>query len=423
MFRSSDPPVVLQVLPSLNTGGVERGTIEIVRAVAEANGTPIVTSAGGRMVPLIEAAGGLHIALPLATKNPLGIWRNAHRLETLIRQHRVSIVHARSRAPAWSAWLACQRTGIPFVTTYHGTYSENLPFKRNYNAVMARGEIVIAASRYIASLIADRHQVDPARIRVIPRGVDPLEFDPDAISSDRTARLARDWRIPDGARTVMLPGRLTAWKGHAILLDAIARLGRRDVLCVLVGSHQGRLHYVRKLRRQAARLGIADRIRLAGQCDDMPAALQLSDVVVHASTQPKPSAASSSRRRPCVVRLSPPTSAGRSRQCGTGLPAGESRPVIPTLWRRPSPMHSISIRRRALPSDSEPAPPCRPCARCNKPPSMSMKPYCAPAMPLPTNNEQTSRRRRTRQVTGVPPGRLVSGRRPACVAARPRVAA
>jgi glycosyltransferase involved in cell wall biosynthesis len=287
MFRSSDPPVVLQVLPSLNTGGVERGTVEIANAVAGANGTAIVASAGGRMVPLIETAGGLHVALPLTTKNPLGIWRNARRLEALIRQHHVSIVHARSRAPAWSAWLACQRTGVPFVTTYHGTYSETLPFKRHYNAVMARGEIVIAASRYIASLVADRHQVDPARIRVIPRGVDPSEFDPDAISNDRTARLARDWRLPDGASMVMLPGRLTAWKGHTILLAAIARLGHRDVLCVMVGSDQGRHHYVQQLQRQAARLGIADRIRLVGQCDDMPAAFQLSDVVVHASTQPE----------------------------------------------------------------------------------------------------------------------------------------
>ncbi len=287
MFRSSDPPVVLQVLPSLHTGGVERGTVEIAQALTEAGGVAIVTSAGGRMVPLIESAGGLHVALPLMTKNPLGVWRNADRLETLIRQHRVSIVHARSRAPAWSAWLACRRTGVPFVTTYHGTYSESLPFKRHYNAVMARGQIVIAASRYIASLVTARHRVDPARIRVIPRGVDPSVFDPDAISVDRVARLAHDWRLPDGARIVVLPGRLTAWKGHAILLDAIARLGLRDVVCVLVGSHQGRHDYARQLEQQAVRLGIAARLRLVGQCDDMPAALQLSDLVIHASTQPE----------------------------------------------------------------------------------------------------------------------------------------
>jgi glycosyltransferase involved in cell wall biosynthesis len=287
MSPSPDSPVVLQVLPSLITGGVERGTVEIARAIAEAEATAIVASAGGPMVRQIERCGGIHITLPLTTKSPLGIWRNAAALETLIRERKVSLVHARSRAPAWSAWIACQRTGVPFVTTYHGTYSEAFPFKRQYNAVMARGRIVIAASHFIADLIATRHRLDPARIRVIPRGVDPAVFDPALVSGNRIAKLAAEWRLPDGVRTVVLPGRLTSWKGHTVLLDAIARLNRPDVMCVFVGSHQGRQNYARDLEHQAARLGIAGRLRLAGQCDDMPAALALSDVVVHASTKPE----------------------------------------------------------------------------------------------------------------------------------------
>ncbi len=277
--------IVLQVLPAMNTGGVERGTLEITQALTTARATALVASAGGRMVGQIEHAGGRHIALPLMTKNPFGIWRNALRLEALIRHHDISIVHARSRAPAWSAWLACQRTSVPFVTTYHGTYTEDLPFKRRYNAVMARGRIVIAASHYIANLIIERHGIDPARIRVIARGVDPAVFDPATISGNRIANMARHWRLPDGMRTVVLPGRLTAWKGHAILLDAIARLRRPDVMCILVGSHQGRHRYAAELEQQAIHLGIADRVRLVGHCDDMPAVLQLADVVVHASTQ------------------------------------------------------------------------------------------------------------------------------------------
>jgi glycosyltransferase involved in cell wall biosynthesis len=196
-------------------------------------------------------------------------------------------VHARSRAPAWSAWLASQRTGAHFVTTYHGAYSEDLPFKRRYNAVMARGEIVIAASRFIAGLVIERHGIDPGKLRVIPRGVDRTIFDPDAIAPDRLARLVRDWHLPDGAPTVVLPGRLTGWKGQTVLLDAIARMPRRDVVCVLVGSDQGRHRYASELLRQAQKLGIGDRVRLVGECDDMPAALMLSDVVVHASTQPE----------------------------------------------------------------------------------------------------------------------------------------
>ncbi len=196
-------------------------------------------------------------------------------------------MHARSRAPAWSAWLAVRRTGAHFVTTYHGAYGEDLPFKRRYNAVMARGERVIAASHFIADLIRTRHGVDAARIRVIPRGVDPAIFDPDAVTTERLVRLARTWRLPDGQPTVMLPGRLTRWKGQAVLIEALSRMHNRDVGAVLVGAEQGRHAYAAELAALAERRGIADRLRLVGHCDDMPAALMLSDVVVNASTEPE----------------------------------------------------------------------------------------------------------------------------------------
>lgn len=281
------PPVVLQVLPSLVTGGVERGTIEITQAVAETGAKALVASAGGRMEISVRHAGGRHITLPLLARDPITIWRNAARLEALIRAENVALVHARSRAPAWAAWLACKRTGTHFVTTYHGVYGEDLPLKRHYNAIMAKGEIVIAASRFVAETVRRQHKIDPARIRVIPRGVDPKVFDPDAISPDRIARMAQMMRAPDGMLTVVIPGRLTAWKGQSVLLQAVARLARRDVCCVLVGSDQGRTKYTMELERISESLGIADRVRIIGQVDDIPAALMLSDVVVHASTQPE----------------------------------------------------------------------------------------------------------------------------------------
>ncbi len=287
MARALGNAVILQVLPSLVTGGVERGTVEITRAVADAGATALVTSSGGPMAAAVERAGGRHITLPLDSKNPLTIWRNAERLTALVQTENVAIVHGRSRAPAWSAWLACRRTGAHFVTTYHGTYREDLPFKRRYNAVMAKGERVIAASRFIAGLIEAQHAVDPARIRMIPRGVDPAVFDPDTVSGDRIARMANAWQLPDGAAVVLLPGRLTRWKGQAVLIDAMSRMPRRDICCVLVGSDQGRRRYSDGLVRRAEALGIADRLRLAGECDDMPAALMLADVVVHASIEPE----------------------------------------------------------------------------------------------------------------------------------------
>lgn len=288
-------PVILQVLPSLVTGGVERGTVEITQAVAEAGWTALVASAGGPMVAEVERAGerpagrprGRHILLPLRAKGPAGILANAVRLARVIRAERVEIVHARSRAPAWSAWLAARRTGARFVTTYHGAYGEDLPFKRAYNSVMAKGEVVIAASRFIADLIVARHGTDPARIRVIPRGVDPAAFDPAAVTADRIDRLRVAWNVPAAAPVVLLPGRLTGWKGQRVLIEAAARLRRTDAHIVLVGSDQGRAAYTAELCRLAASLGLAERVHLPGDCADMPAALRVADVVVHASTEPE----------------------------------------------------------------------------------------------------------------------------------------
>jgi glycosyltransferase involved in cell wall biosynthesis len=286
MGESRGNVTILQVLPSLVTGGVERGTIEITQAVAAAGWRALVASAGGRLDAAVKAAGGRHVTLPLDRRNPLTVWRNAARLATLIRSEAIGVVHARSRAPAWSAWLACQRTGAHFVTTYHGVYGEDLPFKRRYNAVMAQGEQVIAASRFVANLVAARHATDPARIHVIPRGVDPVAFDPLKVSVDRIQRLAKTWRLPEGVPVALLPGRLTEWKGQAVLIEALA-LSRRNVCGVLVGSDQGRWRHTARLVRRAEALGVAERLHIVGECDDMPAALMLGDVVVHASTEPE----------------------------------------------------------------------------------------------------------------------------------------
>lgn len=181
--------------------------------------------------------------------------------------------------------MAARRAGVALVTTYHAPYAENLPGKRWYNSVMARGDRVIAISTYIANLIVERHGIDPGLIRVIPRGVDPAIFDPARVVPDRIARLMRSWRLPDGAPVVMLPARLTRWKGQAVVLRAMAKLQDTEAVCVLLG--EGRPGYVKELTELAHRLGIADRLRLVGHCDDMPAALMLATVAVSASTEPE----------------------------------------------------------------------------------------------------------------------------------------
>lgn len=280
-------PTVLQVLPALETGGVERGTLEIAAAIQVAGGRALVASAGGRLVPGLLRTGAEHATLPLASRDPWRIWRNAALLEQVIRAERVDIVHARSRAPAWSAWLAAKRARVPFVTTYHGTYSEGVPGKRWYNSVMARGRLVIAISGFIAELIQQRHGVPPSRIRMIPRGVDITQFDPVRVNGDRVPRLARAWRVEDGQPIVLLPGRLTRWKGQAVLIQALARLANTDAVVVLAGSDQGRRGYAEELAALARRLRVEHRLRIVGNVDDMPAALKLSDIVVNASTAPE----------------------------------------------------------------------------------------------------------------------------------------
>jgi glycosyltransferase involved in cell wall biosynthesis len=277
--------VVLQVLPALVSGGVERGTVEMTEAIVRAGGTALVASAGGPLVGAIERAGGEHVTLKLATRDPLNIWLNAGRLTRLVRHAGVQIIHARSRAPAWSARIAARRTGVAFVTTYHGAYSENFPGKRHYNAVMASGDRVIAISQFIAARVLARHRINPARLRLIPRGVDASVFDPATVAGARIDRLARQWRLPDGAPVVMLPARLSRWKGQSVLLAALARLDRPDVCAVFVGD--GPRREMRRLEAQAQSLGLDGRVRMVGRCDDMPAAFMLADVVVHASTAPE----------------------------------------------------------------------------------------------------------------------------------------
>ncbi len=284
---ASRPAVILQVLPALVTGGVERGTLDVAAAIVQAGGNALVASAGGPMVRELERLGATHVTLPLDRKTPWAILANRKRLAELIEHHAVDIVHARSRAPAWSARGAARLTGRAFVTTFHGTYNFNSPFKRWYNAIMAKGDRVIAISQFIGQHVLENYGVEPARLRVIPRGIDLTSFDRQRVSAERLTQLITQWRLPDGVPIIMLPGRLARWKGHSVLIKALHRLTRTDAVCVLVGSYEGRDPYRRELESLAGSLGVTSRLRLVGDCRDMPAAYMLADVVVSASTDPE----------------------------------------------------------------------------------------------------------------------------------------
>jgi glycosyltransferase involved in cell wall biosynthesis len=284
-------PAILQIIPQLDTGGAELSTIEITEAIVKAGGRALVATQGGRMADRITAVGGELVSFPAATKNPASIAVNGRRLAALVRERDVALVHARSRAPAWSALLACRLTQRPFVTTYHGAYGETNPFKRTYNSVMARSDVVIANSEFTADLIAARYRTPAARIAVIPRGVDTARFDPAVVAPDRPAALRTAWTIPDGSRIILQMARLTAWKGQNVLLDAVARLhhdgGLGAAIVVLAGDAQGRSGYHNALVARATEAGIADRIRVVGHVDDVPAAFMAAHVSVVASIEPE----------------------------------------------------------------------------------------------------------------------------------------
>jgi glycosyltransferase involved in cell wall biosynthesis len=281
------PPAVLQVLPALNAGGVERGTVDVAKALVAAGWQAFVASAGGPMVREIERAGGVHIPLPLDTKNPLNIWRNVDALADVIQTCKIDIVHARSRAPAWSAKLAAKRTGTHFVTTFHGLYGLGVPGKRLYNAVMTEGERVIAISHFVAEHLMKVYGVTRERIRVIHRGVDLTQFDPERVSEERMIQLATKWRLPDDRFVVLLPGRLSRWKGQDLAVESLALLRREDVLCVMVGAALGSPRWRERVEALVKRLGVEGQVAMVDECRDMPAAYKLADVVIAPSRNPE----------------------------------------------------------------------------------------------------------------------------------------
>lgn len=281
---------MLQIVPRLDTGGVERGTLEIAEAITSAGGRALVVTAGGQLGFRITRAGGEIFPMHVDSKNPMTIWQNTRLLRRLIREEAVDIVHARSRAPAWSGYWATRRTGTPFVTTYHGSYKEDFPLKRAYNSVMARGRPVIAISDYIRNLILERHGVPEEDIVTIPRGADVSVFSEEAVGHERTIKLAERWGLIEDPRAIVLmPGRLTRWKGGESVIKAAARLKAMrgpDFTVLMVGDDAGSgFREVLQRRIYAVRAG--DVVQLTGNCQDMAAAYKLASVVVSASIEPE----------------------------------------------------------------------------------------------------------------------------------------
>ncbi len=283
------PPdfTLLQVVPRLNGGGVERATLDMVVAVVRAGGRALVASYGGPMEAELVALGGQLVRLPVHARDPLSILANAGKLARVIRDEGVSLVHVRSRAPAFSAIRAARRAGVPVVATYHGIYSDRSSWKRWYNGVMTRGDLVIANSGFTRDHILGRHAVEPDRIVVVPEGIDTARFDPMAVSPGRIDALRAAWSLaPDDRRHVILcAARLTPWKGQLTAIEAFAARPRRENAVMILAGLGVSAAYADALRLRAEALGVGRTVKVVGQADDMPAALLVADLVLAPSRE------------------------------------------------------------------------------------------------------------------------------------------
>lgn len=279
---------LLQVVPALDAGGVERTTIDVAKAVVSAGGRALVASAGGRMEGELAAGGGELIRMPLDNRQPLTLLSNSRRLARVLRDERVSIIHARSRAPAWAALRASRATRTPFVTTYAGVYNARSGLKRRYNSVMAKGDLVIANSEFTRDHLLAEHGIDPGRVIAIPRGIDLSVFTPQGVSEARIKAVCKRFDIDadDDRPVFLLAGRLSRWKGQALLIEALAQ-AELDAILVLAGDDQGRSAYREKLQRLTAESGLSDSVRLIGHVEDMAAAYLAADFACAPSLEPE----------------------------------------------------------------------------------------------------------------------------------------
>lgn len=313
---------ILQVIPRLDRGGAERTVVEVSAAIVDAGGRSLVATLGGPLATEIQRSGGEIIEIGVHSKNPAAILVNSGKLAKIMAEEKVDLVHARSRAPAWSALRASQKMKIPFVTTYHGAFEAKTKIKRFYNSAMLRSDCVIANSQFTARAIAENGEVEPKMVAVIPPGADLKLFDPSRISARRIAQVLEKWSISDEPLEfrLLLPARLTSWKGQELAIDAVADLinhkpstqrsveksgekpsitdanmaersstsgNKLKLRLVLCGDAQGRADYERSLHGKLEELGVHTMVHLVGDCADMPAAYCWADAVLMPSMRPE----------------------------------------------------------------------------------------------------------------------------------------
>lgn len=277
---------VLQILPRLDSGGVERGTVEVASALVDAGHKSFVCSEGGRMVQLLK--GSVHISLAAATKNPIKGISNIFSILKILREFDIDVVHVRSRAPAWSAWIACKIARKPIITTFHGTYSAQNAIKKYYNAIMLRGDRVIAVSEFISEHIKEVYNPDMKNVIVLNRGVNLKIFNHAELTMQRLEEISRALNMGDEVCSLLMPARFARWKGHLYLLDILREMKYKNFHCYMVGEMPSQADgYIAQVQNKIKECGLEGFVSLHPHISDMPALYGLMDVVISSSLKPE----------------------------------------------------------------------------------------------------------------------------------------
>ena len=286
MKKNTGQTAIMQVLPHLNSGGLVSGAVEIAKELANSNFKSLVVSSGGYKENEILRNNSILEKLPVHSKNIFTIISNKKKLIDLAVKYNIRLIHARSRAPAWSAYWASRELKIPFVTTFHGTYGTETLLKKKYNSVMLKGNAVIAISKFIKQHIKDEYGVTK-NLYVIPRGVNTNIFSPKKVSSERLVNAAKTINIEGNDKIILLPGRLTNWKGHKLAIKAMTKLQINNFKLVFIGDLQERVKYKNELISLANNLNVANKVIFVKHTRDLPSYLMLSDLVLSCSTKPE----------------------------------------------------------------------------------------------------------------------------------------
>ena len=285
---------VLQVIPKLGYGGAETGCYDIAHYLPENNCKSFIVTSGGELIKFIDKKKVKLIRLPVHSKNPILILLNSIVLIGIILFYDITIVHARSRAPAWSCLIATKLTGRKFVTTFHGTYNFKNSIKKFYNSIMVKSDVLIAGSNFIFSHISENYQKflnSKKKFLVIFRGINTEYFDSDAIKKKDIDKLKATWKIEDNKKIILLPGRLTAWKGQEMFIEGINLFKQSnpelDFVAVILGDDQGRTVFRKKLERLVEQFNLTQNIKFVDNCNVMPVAYYISDVIVSSSIEPE----------------------------------------------------------------------------------------------------------------------------------------